>query len=73
MDILTHNFKFTFNINLVLCLIYCGAFATGLGYLLLNYINVHTTSSFTSFVIIGAPIVGNGFSQILLGESFYLL
>lgn len=64
-----HDFKFIINITLVLCLLYCGAMATGVGFLLLNYINVNTTSLFTSFTIIGVPIVGNAFSQIMLHES----
>lgn len=70
---LAHDFKFILMTNLILCLIYCGAVATGFGFLLLNYINVQTTSSFTSFTIIGVPIVGNAFSRILLHESLSTL
>lgn len=67
--LLVHDFKLTITINFILCLVYCGAIATGLGFVLLNYISVNTTSSFTSFVIIGVPIVGNAFSHMLLHES----
>ena len=60
------------SIPLVLCALYCGCLATGLGFVILSHLSAELPPTVLSFALLGVPIIGNLGSVFFLGEKMVL-